>query len=160
VLALLIAAGGVFAADRDDLTRVVVPDDKPAALQALAEWIKARGFEVQPRKELLVMRREGVLMNLIPIVNEGELDRIRVVAFYYAKDQYKGSKEFEQLAVKLNKSQNFLQVFVTDDGELAAASNLTFFDELSARVFDAFVDAFAQITKRYVLTDEAVTMLK
>ena len=39
-------------------------------------------------------------------------------------------------------------------------SSLTFYDELTARHFDAFVDAFAQIVKKYGLTEEALKMLK
>ena len=160
VLALTVIAIGAFAQESKDLTRVVIPDDKEAALGVLKEWLGARGFEVEPRQGLVLMRRGGVLMNLIPIVHKGELDRIRVIVFYNPKEEHKGSKEFEQLAVKLNRSQNFLQIFVDDDGDLGAASNLTFYDELTARVFDAFVDAFAQIVKKYVLTEEALKMLK
>ncbi|MBV8078617.1 MAG: hypothetical protein JO284_19575, partial [Planctomycetaceae bacterium] len=79
---------------------------------------------------------------------------------YSPKKEYKGSKEFEQLAVKLNRSQNFLQVYVDDNGDLEAVSNLTFYDELSARVFDSFVDDFTEAVKKYVLTDEALKMLQ
>lgn len=160
VFALLLGAGGTFAADREDLTRVAVPDDPHKALQVIADWLRARGFEVEVREELLFMRRGGVLMNFIPIVNPHELDWIVVIAFYHPKDQFKGTKEFEDLTVKLNRSQNFLRVFVCDDGDLGASSILPFYDELNARVFDSFVDAFAQITGRYVLTEEAREMLK
>jgi hypothetical protein len=147
-------------AGRPDLSRVVIPDDKSAALAALKEWLAARGLEVEDRQGTLLMRRSGVLMNLIAVPTAGELDRIRVITFYNPKDEFKGGKEMEELAVKLNKSQNFFQVFVDDDGDLGAGGSITFVDELTAKVFDAYVDAFAQIVKRYVLTDEAVKLLK
>jgi hypothetical protein len=159
-LALTIPADRAFAEDRRDLTRVVVPDKQEDALRTLKEWLGARGLEVEAHKGLLVMRRGGVLMNLRPVVTKGELDWIRVFAIYSPEDKYKGSKELEQLAVKLNRSQSFLQVFVSDQGDLVAASNLTFYDELTARVFDAFLDAFAQIVKKHILTDEARKILK
>ena len=160
VLAIMVAAGGASAEGREDLTRVVVPDNKEAALLVLKEWLGKRGFEVEARVGLLVMKRERILMNLIPIVEEGGLDLIRVSNVYSPKKEYKGSKEFEQLAVKLNRSQNFLQVYVDDDGNLEAVSNLTFYDELSARVFDSFEDLFIEVVKKYVLTDEALKMLQ
>jgi hypothetical protein len=50
-------------------------------------------------------------------------------------------------------------VFVNDDGDLAVGGNLTFYDVLSARLFDTYVDAFAQVVTRLVLTEEAVNML-
>jgi hypothetical protein len=149
-----------LAQERKDLTRVVVPDKKEDAIKVLKEWLEARGIDFELRKETFVLKRGGVLMNFTPIVHKGELDRLRVMAFYNAKPEFKGTKEFEQLAVKLNRAQNFLQVWIDDDGDLGAGSNLTFFDELSAHVFDAFIDAFAQIVKQHVLTPEAVKMLK
>lgn len=158
-LALPLAAWA-WADDKKDLSRVTLPDDKEAALKTLKEWITARGFEVEDRKTVLLMRRSGVLINLAPIVHKGELDRIRAAVYYSAKDEHKKTKEFEAMAAKLNRAQNFFQVFVDDEGDLCAATNLTFFDEISAKEFDAFVDAVAQIVKRHILTEEAVKMLK
>ena len=43
---------------------------------------------------------------------------------------------------------------------LVTASNLTFYDELTAREFDAFLDLFSQVVKMHILTEEAVKMLK
>jgi hypothetical protein len=160
VLTVAAAASWAFPEERKDLTRVTVPDNNEAALKVIKAWLDARGIETETRKGVLVMKKLGVLMTLQPIVHKGELDRLRVAAYYHAKEERKGTKELEQLAVKLNRSQNFLQVFVDGDGDLAACSNLTFYDELTARHFDAFVDAFAQIVKRYVLTEEALKMLK
>ncbi|MBV8229942.1 MAG: hypothetical protein JO329_08165 [Planctomycetaceae bacterium] len=160
VLAIMVAAGGASAEGREDLTRVVVPDDEEAALLVLKEWLGKRGFEVEAPKGSLVMKRERISMSLVPIVENGGLDLIRVNAGYSPKKEYKGSKEFEQLAVKLNRSQHFLQVYVDDDGNLEAVSNLTFYDELSARVFDSFEDLFIEVVKKYVLTDEALKMLQ
>ena len=159
-LALTVAAGGAVAEGRRDLTRVVVPDKQEDALRVLKEWLGARRLEVEAHKGLLVLRRGGVPINLLPVVNKGELDWIRAYAIYSPQDKYKGSKEFEQLAAKLNRSQNLLKVFVSEQGDLVVAGNLTFYDELTARVFDAFVEAFVQVVKRHVLTDEARKMLK
>ena len=145
---------------RQDLSKVLVPDDKQAAQLAIKEWLIARGMEVDDRQGNLVMMRAGVLMNLIPIPTAGEIDRIRVSVLFFPKDEFKGTKAFEDLTVKLNKSQNFFQVMVSDEGNLAAAGNITFVDELPAKVFDAYIDAFAQIVKRYVLTEDALKMLK
>jgi hypothetical protein len=160
VLILAVGGGGPLAQDRQNLNRVTIPDENGPALKVLKNWLEARGFEIEARKDLLLMRRGGVLMNLIPIVTKGELDRIRVLALYSPKADYKGSKEFEELAVKINRSQNFMQVYVDGEGNLAASGNLTFYDELTARLFDAYVDAFAQIVKKYLLIEEALTLLK
>jgi hypothetical protein len=159
-LALTAAAAPAFAEDRRDLTRVVIPDKQEDALRVLKDWLGARGLEVEDHKGFLVLRRGGVPINLIPIVSKGELDWIRAYAIYSPQDKYKGSKEFEQLAAKLNRAQNLLKVFVSEQGDLVVASNLTFYDELTARVFDAFVEAFVQVVKRHILTDEARKMLK
>jgi hypothetical protein len=159
-LALPAAAAPAFAEDRKDLSRVVLPDKEEDALRVLKEWIEARGLAVEAHKGLLVMRRGGVTMNLAPVVNKGELDWIRVFAIYAPQDKHKGTKELEQLAAKLNRSQNFLKVYLSSEGNLVALGNLTFYDELTARVFDAFLDAFAQIVKKHVLTEEARKMLK
>jgi len=160
VLIIMVAAAGLAAQELKDLTRVIVPDETDAALQTLKEWLGNRGFEIEARGRLLVMRRGGILMNLKPIVYKGELDRIRVIALYNPKEQYKGSKDLEELALKLNRSQNFLQVFVDDHGDMCAASNLTFYDELTARVFDAFVDLFAVAVRKHILTEETLKMVK
>jgi hypothetical protein len=159
-LVLAAVAGGAPADDRPNPNRVVVPDDAESALKVLKEWLDARGVEVERREGVLVVRKGGVPMNLTPIVNAHELDRLRVVAFYSPKDEFRKKTEMEQLAAKLNRSQNFLQVFVDGEGDLVFGSNLTFYDELTARHFDAFTDAFAQIVKKYGLTEEAVKMLK
>ena len=159
-LALTVAAGGTVAEGRRDLTRVVVPDKQEDALRVLKEWLGARGLEVEGHKGFLVLPRGGLPINLVPIVGKGELDWIRAYVIYPPQDKYKGSKEFEQLAAKLNRAQNFLKVFVSDQGDLVVASNLTFYDELTARVFDAFVEAFVQVVKRHILTEEARKMLK
>jgi hypothetical protein len=65
----------------------------------------------------------------------------------------------EQLILKLNRSQNFLQIFATDSGNLVAVSNLTFYDEIPAKLFEAFLDLFPRMIRRFVLTDEALRML-
>ncbi len=160
VLILAAAAGGAYAEDRQNLSRVILPDDKEAALKALKEWLDARGIDVERHKDVLVIRKAGVLMNILPLVSAHELDRLRVTALFYPKDEFKKTNEMEQLAAKLNRSQNFMQVFVDGDGNLVFSSNLTFYDEITARHFDAFVDAYAQILKKYGLTQEALKMLK
>src|SRR5262249_11760346 len=141
-------------------TKVLVPDEKGAAIKTIKEWLDSRGLDNELRNETLVIRRGGVPINISAIVYKGELDRLRVLAFYTPKDQPKGSKEFEALAMKLNKAQNFLQVFVDGDGDLIAAGNITFFDELTARVFDAYIELFVAVIKQNILTPEAVKMLK
>ena len=58
------------------------------------------------------------------------------------------------------RNTGLVKVYVSSEGDLVALGNLTFYDELTARVFDAFLDAFAQIVKKHVLTEEARKMLK
>ncbi len=158
-LALSATAAGAATEGRD-LSRVVIPDRQEDALRVLKEWLGARGLKVEAHKGFLVLRRGGVPINLMPVVGKGELDWVRAYAIYSPRDKYKGTKEFEQLAAKLNRAQNLLKVFVSEQGDLVVASNLTFYDELTARVFDAFVEAFVQVVKRHVLTDEARKMLQ
>lgn len=147
-------------APRPDLSKVTIPDDRAAAVTALKEWLVARGIDVEERQGAIILKRAGLMMNVQPIPTVGEIDRVRVSAFFFPKDEFRGKKEFEDLGVKLNRSQNFLQVFIADDGNLGTGGSITFVDELSAKVFDAYVDAFVQIVKRFVLTEEALTMLK
>lgn len=160
LVVLTVTVGTSFGDERKDLTRVAVPDDRDKALKVIKEWLDQRGIDVEARKGALVMNKGGVLMNITPLVFSKELDRLRVFAFYHPKDEYKGKKEFEERTTKMNKAQNFLQVFTNDDGDLAIGSNLTFYDELTARHFDAFIDLYVETLKRYVLTEETVKMLK
>lgn len=161
MVALAFLAGGAVALEPRDPTRVIIPDDKEEALKTLKAWLDSRGIECDARKGLIVMRRGGVLMNLVPMVHKGELDRIRVEVYYNPKDEFKKSKEMQDLATKLNAAQNFFQVFIDEsDGDLGVAANLTFVDELTAKLFDAFVDAAAQIVKLHILTPEALKLLK
>ena len=160
VLAITVAAGSGHTDGPKDLTKVIVPDDRATALQVLKDWTTARGFDCELRKDHLVFKRPGLVLNIYPIVNKEGLDRLRVMAFYQPKEEYKGSKELEQVAMKVNRAQNFLQVWVNDDGEFVAGSNLTFYDELTPRLFDAFMDTFAQAVKTFILPDEVVKLLK
>jgi hypothetical protein len=143
-----------------DLTKVAIPDEDAAALKALKDWMTARGFEVEDRTKSLLIRRNGLLMTLTPIVSEKDLDRFLVSAFYTVKDEFKGKPEFVELAAKLNAAQNFVKVFVDSDGDLAIQGNLTFYDEITARHFDSCLDYYTQVVRTFVLTDEAVAMLK
>ena len=53
-----------------------------------------------------------------------------------------------------------MQVKVDEEGDLTITSSLTYVDALSARAFDYFVDLYTQVLARYILTEEAVKMLK
>jgi hypothetical protein len=143
----------------EDLTKVVIPDEATAARKTLKDWMTKRGFEVEERDGCLVTRRGGMLMSITPAVYERDLDRLTIVVFYHAKDEFKGKPEFVELVAKLNDSQTFLKVFVDKDGDLAILGNLTFCDDLSARYFDTYVDNYAQAIREFVLTDEALKML-
>jgi hypothetical protein len=153
-------AGRAPAEDRPNLSRVVVPDDSEAALKALKEWLDARGLDVERHKDRLVMRKGRIPIHIVPLVTSHELDRLRMMAFLNPKDEFKKTNEMEVFAAKLNRTQNFMQVFVNNDGMLVLSSNLTFYDELTARHFDAFVDAFVQAVKTHGFSEEALKMLK
>lgn len=154
-----VAAPWAFTRDDKDLTKLSLPDERPAAAKALHEWATARGLDSEVRNTLVIMRRRGVPINVTPFVQKGELDRLRALTFYTPKAEFKGKAEVEQLAVKLNKAQNFCQVFLDDEGRLNVASNMTFFDEFTAREFDAFMDLFVGVIKEHILTPEAVKLL-
>lgn len=160
-IAAAVAAPWAFSRDEKNLSQVTLPDERAAASKALHEWLTARGIDSEHRSvnTMVILKRSGVPVNITPYVQKGELDRLRAVSFYSAKDEFKGKPEMLQLAVKLNKTQNFCQVSLDDDGHLIVASNMTFFDEFSAREFDAFMDLFVGVIKQYILTPEAVKML-
>jgi hypothetical protein len=79
---------------------------------------------------------------------------------YSPRDEARGKPGFHELAQKLNAVQNFMQVKVDEDGDLTITASLTSVDELSAREFDCFVDLDMQVLVRYILTADAVKMLK
>src|ERR1700730_16737574 len=136
LLAFAVATGRVHANEAKDLTRVAIPDDQAAATHILKDWLCARGYDCQLNKETLVFRR-GLLINVLPIIFKGELDRLRVTVLYEPKDEFKASADLAHIVEKANRSQNFLQVCICDDGRLMLGSNVTFYDELTAREFDA-----------------------
>jgi hypothetical protein len=153
-------AGGPPGSAPKDLSKLLVPDDRKAAVQALKAWLHARGFDCKEHKsgESLQFKR-GVLLNIFPLVQNGGLDRLLMVAYYAPEEEYKGSEELKKLAARTNEAQNLLRVYVTTDGYLGVSGNLTFYDELTARVFDAFVDEMSTIIRRDILSDAAVKKL-
>lgn len=160
-IAAAVSAPWAFSRDEKNLSQLTLPDERPAAAKALNEWLTARGIdnEFRAANNMVIVRRSGVPVNITPYVQKGELDRLRALSFYSAKDEFKGKPEMVQLAVKLNKSQNFCQVSIDDDGHLIVASNMTFYDEFSSREFDAFIELFVGVIKQHILTPEAVKML-
>jgi hypothetical protein len=156
----MVAAVPSLRGDERNLSRVMIPDEKEAAIKTLKDWLDARGIECQTQKGGIVMNKAGLVLNIFPIVLKGQLDRLRVAALYGPKEEFKGTREYEQLVLKLNRVQNFLQVWISDEGTLGVASNLTFYDELRAREFDAFIDLYIQVVKQFILTDETLKMVK
>ncbi len=152
--------GGAAASAAKDLSKLLVPDDRKAAVQALKTWLTARGFDCNENEngESLQFKR-GVLLNIFPLVQKGGLDRLLMAAYYTPEAEYKGSEELKQLAARTNQAQNLLRVYVTTDGYLGISGNLTFYDELTARVFDAFVDEAVTYIRRDILSDNAVKKL-
>ena len=104
--------------------------------------------------------RQGFKIGILPIVHEGELDRLRIYCAFIPKDEYQGSKEMIALADKLNKSQNLMQVVIDVNGNLFLASNLTFYDEFTAREFDAFVALFRELVRREIGRPESRELLR
>ncbi len=160
VLLVAVMSSPALAQDAPDLTQLTLSDSKEEAVQELKQWLDARGFESELRGDVLVMRRGGVLMNVVPIVYANDLDRLRIASFYHPQDEFKNTADLFELAGKLNTAQNFVQVFIDGDGDLAAAGNMTFYDTFSAREFDAYVELFAAVVRDHILTEEAVKMLK
>jgi hypothetical protein len=154
------AAGRASSDEPKGLARLTVPDDKAAATKAVQGWLEARGFDCENRGDILTFKRGGVLFNIRPLVIEQGLDRLLVSTIYYPKDEYKGSKELAELAAEQNRAQNFLQVYIRSDGVFGASSNLTFYDELTAHEFDTFLDFYTGVLRQYILTQEALKMLK
>ncbi len=111
-VAAAIAAPRAYTHDEKTLTKLSLPDERPAAAKALHEWATARGLDSELRNTLVITRRRGVPVNITPYVQKGELDRLRALTFYTPKAEFKGKPVVEQLAVKLNKAQNFCQVFL------------------------------------------------
>lgn len=160
-LAVTMAAGPARAGEAKNLSHVTIPDDQAQAAKALHDWLEARGIDCQVRSDNIVqLSKDGITINVLPLVTRKELDRLRVFVMYVPKKEYQGSKELEQLVAKQNTAQNFFQVFLDTKGRFVAASNLTFYDDLSSRLFDSFMDAYVVVLRRFILTPEALKLLK
>lgn len=157
---LILSASMPGLAAKVDLSRITLADDDKQATAQLLDWLESRGFDASMVNGVLVYRTKGTPLNLTALQGSGELDRIVFLSFYSPTDEARGKPEFYELAQKLNAAQNFLQVKVDEDGDLTITASLTYVDELSAREFDYFVDLYTQVVARYIITDEAVKMLK
>jgi hypothetical protein len=94
-----------------DLRHVAVPDNQATAAHTLCDWLCARGFDCQLNKNTLFFRR-GLLINVLPIVSKGELDRLRVTVLYVPKDEFKGSAELAHIVSGCVGSATFVHTFV------------------------------------------------
>jgi hypothetical protein len=63
------------------------------------------------------------------------------------------------LAADQNRAQNFLKVYIANDGTYHIQGNLTFYDELTAHEFDAFLEFYAGVLKKFILTPDALKLL-
>ena len=157
---LMLSASLAGVAAKVDLSKITLADDDKQTAAQLLDWLESRGFDASMVNGVLVYRTKGTPLNLTALQGSGELDRVVFLSFYSPKDEVKGKPEFYQLAQKLNGVQNFMQVKVDEDGDLTITASLTYVDELSAREFDYFVDLYTQVLVRYILTEDAVKMLK
>ena len=139
---------------------MTVPDEPPAAIKAVQEWLDARGFDTELRGEIILFRKDGILYNIRPVVGPKQLDRLLVSCMYFPKDEKEKSKELEDVAKAENKAQNFLRVFIEEDGKFATSSSITFYDELTAHEFDSFLDLYAAVLRKFILTPDALKLLK
>ena len=155
-----IAAGREPSDDAKSLARLTVPDEKGAAAKAVQEWLIARGLDCEVKDGNLRYKKDGITFIIEPIVGEKRLDRLLVSAIYDPKDEFKDSKDLDELAALQNRSQNFLRVFIQENRTLLASCNLTFYDELTAREFDAFVEQFVSVLREFVVTKESAKILK
>lgn len=138
------------------LAKLKLPKDNKEAVQALKDWMEARGFECAvSQDEKSIQYRRGLLLNIRPLT-EDPLGMLYCVAYYPPKPEFKDSDELDKLATRTNLAQVMLRVFVTSDRFLGIGGCMTFHDEFSAREFDSFVDEMEVVARRYVLSDEAV----
>lgn len=79
---------------------------------------------------------------------------------FFPKDEFKGGKELAELAAARNRDQNFLKVYVDAEGKYVIQGNLTFYDELTAHEFDAFLNLYAGVLRKFILTQDALKYLK
>ncbi len=147
------------AAASTDLSRVQLSDDDAAAMQGLLEWLNARGMEATTKNGTVIYRR-GLLLNITPLMSNGEIDRLLFRVYYNPEEKFRGKPEFFEMAAGLNAAQNALQVFVDGDGDLAVGGSLTFVDVVEAREFDYYASFFVDLIKEYVLKEKVVEMLK
>ena len=147
------------AAPATDLSRVKLSDDDEAAMQGLLDWLTARGMEASIKGGTVVYRR-GLLLNITPLMSNGEIDRLLFRVYYNPEDKFRGKPEFFEMAAGINAAQNALQVFVDGDGDLAVGGSLTFVDVVEAREFDYYASFFVDLIKEYVLKEKVVEMLK
>lgn len=170
-LSLLLAAGllsvpvasaaepAAAAAPATDLSRVQLSDDDEVALKGLLDWLTARGMEASIKGGTVVYRR-GLLLNITPLMSNGEIDRLLFRVYYNPEEKFRGKPAFFEMASGINAAQNALQVFVDGDGDLAVGGSLTFVDVVEAREFDYYASFFVDLIKEYVLKEDVVEMLK
>jgi hypothetical protein len=106
LLVIAFGTGQMQANDSMDLRHVRVPDDQVAAADTLCDWLCARGYDCQRNKNTLFFRR-GLVINVLPLVYKGELDRLRVTALYVPKDEFKGSAELAHIVEKSQPGAEF-----------------------------------------------------
>ena len=142
-----------------DLGRVRLADDDAVALQGLHQWLLARGMDASIKGGTVVYQR-GLLLNITPLMSNGEIDRLLFRVYYNPVDKYRDKPEFQEMAAGINAAQNALQAFVDTDGDLAVGGSLTFVDVLEAREFDYYASFFVDLVREYVLQEKVVEMLK
>ncbi len=161
----LAAAGAGRAADSKklefkSLSRVTLPKEKGPALKALMDWLDARELEARLQNDRVVLKRGGLVYNLVPLGIKDGIDRLWVFAVFLPRDDFRGSPDLERQAMRINRVQNLFQVYINASGELIVSGNITFCDELSARVFDRYLDLFAAALRQQVLTPDMLKMIK
>ncbi len=153
------AARPTTLASTQDLRSLALSDEATATTQ-LRDWLQARGFDCEISGDYVLYRTQNVLTNILPILTDNGIDRLLVNVYYNPKDEFKGSDELVDLATKLTVAQNVFRVFVDGDGDLAASTQMTFYEEFSSREFDTFMELTASAIKSHILVDESLRYLK
>ncbi len=160
LFAVLIAGATAASALAFDGKVVTVPDEQTEAESVIKDWLDSRGLDCEQKSHALVFTKDKIALTIYPLVSKKEIDRLIVVCEYAPSEEYKDTKELESFASNLNSSQNFFKVFINKQGDLIVQGNLTFYDELTAREFDSYTDAYILNLRQYVLNKKGLKYLK
>lgn len=143
-------------------TVLKMPSTQAAATNAVHSWLRSSGMDCEIKGKIVVVtnKAKNRHVNILPLVSEKGPGRLLLSSYFVPKKEYVGSRELTDISDEINRSENFLRVFVEKDGNLGASSYITFVDEITSNEFNAFFILHVEVVEQFVLTGRAKRLLK